>query len=488
MSPLDETFRYDAEWNPNAWLKMTALTMELPGMNHLFAMAKSNEPFNMGTSGDFAKAEWFRDVFERFGYEGIWLRRLHYRMCHSEEPLYMWDGQEYLNTQYCWKKLDVASKVARVLRLVDPYKLSEQRNKANPTLNQRGSAVPNPSFQADFEGYGRSLPVAQGAHSLPDVFGFSDYEHPTFSLEGYDYSPDMQPIHIEVWSEVEDAPLHSVAYEHGCNYVPGLGFQSLTAIKALLTRLEESKRPARILYVSDFDAPGMYMYNSVSRHLHFACWELEEIAGAVAPSVKVDSVAVTGEQVEELRIPRIPINEKDPRKAKWELLHGEGGVEVEALEATYPGYLEQVLAERITELQDSTLQRRVREQRSEARRVVREAIEEITDSHSDELDRIKERSEELEERYSALYGALSESVEARYQRLKERFDRHRRELQQDLQKVEDEVREELETLEVDLPNLPEAELAENQSRVWHFDSGRDFVDQTQHFRQKTGKE
>jgi hypothetical protein len=85
VAPIDETFRYEEDWNPNAWLKMQALSMGLPGMNRLFAMAKSNEPFNMGTSGDFEKAEWFADVFERFGYDGIWLRRLHYKMCHSEE-------------------------------------------------------------------------------------------------------------------------------------------------------------------------------------------------------------------------------------------------------------------------------------------------------------------------------------------------------------------------------------------------------------------
>lgn len=488
MTPIPETFRYDEDWNPNAWLTMTALSMELPGMNHLFAMAKSNEPFNMGTAGDFEKAEWFADVFERFGYDGIWLRRLHYKMCHSEEPLYMWDGEEYLNTQPCWKKLIAVSKLARVLRLVDPYKLSEKRNKARPTLNQRGVAVPSPSFEATFGGYEGSLPIAQGPGNLPRVYGFTPYEHPTFELEGYDYSPDMQPTLIEVWSEVEDAPLHHVAYRHGVNYVPGLGFQSLTAIKALLSRLEDSKRPARILYISDFDPAGTYMYNSVARHCHFACWELEELAGEVAPSIKIDNVAITREQVEELSIPRIPINEKDPRRAKWELAHGEGGVEVEALEATHPRYLERLLKERIEDRQDATLRRRVREQREEAERVMREALEEITEGHADKLREIQERSEALGERYSALYGALGERSAARYGRLKDRFDRHHKELEDDLREVAEQVQDELDNLEVDLPELPEAAPKEDESRAWYFDSAREFVEQTERFRRNVGKE
>lgn len=488
MAPIDETFRYEEDWNPNAWLKMQALSMGLPGMNRLFAMAKSNEPFNMGTSGDFEKAEWFADVFERFGYDGIWLRRLHYKMCHSEEPLYMWDGEEYLNTQPCWKKLIAASKLARVLRLVDPYKLSEKRNKADPTLNQRGVAMPNPSFQTTFGGYEGSLSIAQGPGNLPLVHGFTPYEHPTFELEGYDYSPDMQPTLIEVWSEVEDSPLHHVAYRHGVNYVPGLGFQSLTAIKALLSRLESSKRPGRILYISDFDPAGTYMYNSVARHCHFACWELEELAGEVAPSIKIDNVAITREQVEELSIPRIPINEKDPRRAKWELAHGEGGVEVEALEATHPHFLADLLKERVEDLQDSTLRERVREQREEAERVLREALEEITEEHAEKLRDLRERSEALADRYERLYGRLGEHVAGRYQRLKDRHDRHLEEIREDLREVEDDVRKDLENLEVDLPDLPEAASKEDESRVWYFDSAREFVEQTEHFRRKLGKE
>jgi hypothetical protein len=487
MSKIPEDFFYDETFNPHDWLAEYARERGVPA-NSLFAMAKANEPFNMGSPKDFEKARWFANVFQRFGYNDIWLRRLHYRMVHSDETLYLWDGDEYLNTAQCWNKLQVSSKVARVLRHVDPYMLSEKRNKATPTLRQRGVDVPDPDFEAHFEGYEGSLPLAQGASNLPKVYGFTPYAHPTFELSGYDYSPELQPILVEIWSEVEDASLHSVAWRHGVNYVPGLGFQSHTAIKTMLARLEASSRPARILYVSDFDPGGTFMYNSVSRHLHFACWELEEIAAEVAPSVKVDNVAITRGQVEELSIPRIPINEKDNRRAKWELAHSVGGVEVEALEATHPRYLERLLASRIADLQDASLEQRVREQRDEANRMMQEKIKEITDQHEEDLREIRERSEALARRYRTLYEKLSATTEARYERLKARHDRHLQEIEEDLQEVEDEVREELENLEVGLPDLPEATSKEDESRVWYFDSERDFGEQTEHFRRKLGKE
>jgi hypothetical protein len=71
------------ETNPNAWLKRMKRELGLKAAHKLLAMAASNDPFNKGTAGDFEKAEWFARVKAQFGYPGIYLRRLHYRMIHS---------------------------------------------------------------------------------------------------------------------------------------------------------------------------------------------------------------------------------------------------------------------------------------------------------------------------------------------------------------------------------------------------------------------
>src|SRR5215208_4736632 len=476
--------------NPNAWLKQKKKELGLRAAHRLLAMAGSNDPFNKGTDGDFVKAQWFADVYEEFGYYGIHLRRLHYRMVHSEQTLALWDGEtEYLNIERHWEKLQEASTAARILRLVDAHDFTEKRNKARPSLHQNAFGVPEPDYWVEPPTYRHALPEAQDASDLPQVFDFTPYDAPTFEVTGYEYSAEMQPYVVEIWSEAEDSILHSLALQFGINYVPGLGFASLTAIKTMLRRIEASGVPGRILYVADFDPAGQAMPISVARHCQFACWELEELAGEEAPHIKVDNVAVTAEQVERLGIPGIPIKETDTRKARFELQHGErSAVEVEALEAIHPGELARILRKRIEELLDPGLADQVESAREEAHNLVKEALDEIQDEYREDLEDIAQRARAIAERYQILYEHLGSEVAERYRKLSERFERHVEPLREELETIEDEVRGAATDLDLDLPDLPEGEASENEDRVWLFDSERDFVDQTEHFRKIQGKD
>jgi hypothetical protein len=477
------------ELNPNAWLKRKKKSLCLRAAHQLLAMAASNDPFNKGTAGDFEKAKWFARVYEEFGYPGIHLRRLHYRMVHSDETLTLWDGvTEYLNIERHWEKLQEASIAARILRKVDANDFTEKRNKARPTLLQGVSGVPEVGYWAEAPTYGDALPLAEDATDLPRILGFSEFASPTYGVHGYDYSPELQPNVVEIWSEAEDATLHSLASRYGINYVPGLGFASLTAIKTMLGRLEASDKPGRILYVSDFDPAGQAMPISVARHCQFACWELELLAGEYAPSIKVDNVAVTREQVEQLDIPRIPIKESDFRKARFELTYGEGAVEVEALEAIRPGALERILEERIEDLLDTDLERKVTVAGLEARQVVSGEIKQIQEEHDAELEDIARRARDIEERYGRLYSALGEQVAQRYQRLANRFARHMAPLEEQLERIEGEERQAIEGLDIDLPEIPEGDSNEDEEREWLYDSERDFLEQTERFRKAQGKD
>jgi hypothetical protein len=203
---------YDTEiFTPNHWLKKLKQELGLRAKERLFAMSENNDPFNKGTKGDFQKAEWFRDVYEKFGYHGIHLRRLHYRVVHSDETVFMWDGQtEYLNTERCWDKLVEASTTARILRVVDAYDFSERRNKAVPVLHQDGTRPEEAGYWIEPPDYTGVLPMAQGAYSLPRVLGFSGYNRPDYGVYGYDYDPKLQPNVVEIWSEKsgDDAIFH----------------------------------------------------------------------------------------------------------------------------------------------------------------------------------------------------------------------------------------------------------------------------------------
>jgi hypothetical protein len=79
-------------------------------------------------------------------------------------------------------------------------------------------------------------------------------------------------------------------------------------------------------------------------------------------------------------------------------------------------------------------------------------------------------------------------VAERYRKLAERFERHMVPLRDEVAVIEEEVRQAVENLDVDLPELPEGELDEDEEREWLFDSKREFVEQTDHFRKAQGKE
>ena len=53
------------------------------------------------------------------------------------------------------------------------------------------------------------------------------------------------------------------------NLQTGLGELSITATLALVHRLEQALKPARIFYVSDFDPAGQSMPVSVSRKVEY---------------------------------------------------------------------------------------------------------------------------------------------------------------------------------------------------------------------------
>ena len=95
----------------------------------LIALAPANDPFYVGTDGDLAKAEWFANLWDRFGYgAGVHLRRVHYQIISQDSPVLMPNGKPYENTEDCWKFLGPASQAARYLGLVDPADFVDRRN------------------------------------------------------------------------------------------------------------------------------------------------------------------------------------------------------------------------------------------------------------------------------------------------------------------------------------------------------------------------
>ena len=311
----------------------------------LIALAPQNDPFYVGTPGDRVLGEWFADLWRRFGYtRGVHIRRVHYQAVSQQTPILLPDGTPYENTEDCWGVLGKASKFARYLELVDPAAFVDRRN-PDPAV-----FVPAPTFgpsvSLDGQLWGDEI-------DLPD---FPDL--PNYTLQGY---TGAQSYHLEVWCEKStmNDVLIPLCQRYGANLQTGVGELSITATLAMVQRLEASGKPARIFYVSDFDPAGQSMPVSVARKAEYFIRKDD-----LDLDVRLFPVVMTVDQVRHYNLPRTPIKETERLKQSFEHQHGTGAIELDALEALYPGELRRILSGYIEQYYDTTLSDRVMEARS----------------------------------------------------------------------------------------------------------------------------
>src|SRR6266516_1880627 len=95
----------------------------------LIVLAPQNDPFYTGTPNDCALAEWFAGLWHAFSYSsGVHIRRVHYQIVSQKPPVLLPNGTPYENTVESWDMLNLASKAARYLGLVDPASFHDRRN------------------------------------------------------------------------------------------------------------------------------------------------------------------------------------------------------------------------------------------------------------------------------------------------------------------------------------------------------------------------
>src|SRR6266699_2576544 len=125
-------------------------------------------------AGDWALAEWFASLWQAFRYTSkVHIRRVHYQIVSQNPPVVMPNGLPYENTEGCWNLLNLASKAARYLQLVDPEAFVDRRN-------------PEAVVYASSRLWGSQL-------RLPD---FPDL--PAYRVSGYE---PVQAFHLECWCE-----------------------------------------------------------------------------------------------------------------------------------------------------------------------------------------------------------------------------------------------------------------------------------------------
>ena len=337
-------------------------------VNDLLALAPQNDPFYAGTPTDEAQAAWFADVWRRAGYvSGVHLRRVHY-WCVSQQHLTLHNGKPYRNTDTCWNYLTQASKMARYLGLVQIEDIADNKN-------------PDPHVFARYfhnkVGYSIETP---------------DLNEPTVYSYGL-HLPDVQPYHLEVWCEKStmNDVLLPVCEAYGANLLTFEGEVSITACYDLVQRIQDSKgKPCRVWYISDFDPAGNNMPVAMSRKIEYM---LQRYGHDF--DVRIQSLVLTLEQVQQFQLPRTPIKESEKRAASFEEAFGTGAVELDALEALYPGILGNIVRQAISPYFSTQAAAEIEQKQQALGRAVRTQINAITAKYQVEIEAVRQMLEEI---------------------------------------------------------------------------------------------
>ncbi len=427
----------------------------------LLALDRNNDPFFAGSPAQLRDAEWFAELWERYGFEsGTHLRRIHYRLV-SYEGVVLPDGTPYENTERCWGILNDAGRSARHLGLVAPELFVDRRN---PEPHRFMFArQEEPGWYYDFAPW--SLPRIQS--SLGAYLPF-----PEVWATGYGYEHNLQPYHVEVWCEKStmNEELLPLCERYGADLITGVGFMSITSVVQMLGRVGELGKPARILYIADFDPAGSGMPVGVARQTEFG------LARRYSGDIRLEPLILTARQIRDYSLPRTPIKDDDLRRHNWEAIHGAGAVELDALEALYPGEFARIVEEGLGAFRDPDLPRDAREREEEAQDALERDVDEALSEEREEVSAVLREVSEITARYEARLSELDDSLQAELAPYRPR-----------LESVRQAVQSRMASLEPDLPDLPEG-FATPDDEGWLFDSRRGYMEQLDSYKRRKGGE
>jgi len=441
---------------PNERLRATAAALGR-SMKSLLVMDAKNDPFNTGTATHVAAAEWVAGIHARHPAVTTHLRRLHYKAV--DDPTPKPDGTRHLNTEKNWKWLLDAGKWARDLQLIPDVDVIDRRSSAW----QWNDARPlwwrprhgHPLLIADAIPPDIDDPDVIESLSLkidpPSVSTFYDYDH-----------TDDVRIGVVVEKSTVDDVLVPLCQRLHLDYLAATGYTSRVRIGEWLRH--DPDRPARLLYISDFDPAGDKMPRAFARALEFLIMrDGDKIDAAVQP------LALTVDQVHHYQLPTIPMDMDVDRaviakRQKFMDKYGvPGAVELDALVTRHPGELERLIADAVADIRDQTLRVRLADARDDAA----QAVDAVWQRH-------QPRVRAAEADILPAFVAAREAFQAALAEIDT----------SDLDAALDAVNEELEQL--DLPDRPQVERIDRE-HDWLFRSDRSYLQQLDHYRIGDGR-
>lgn len=449
-------------------------------------MGHETDPFYQGMPSQVRDAQWFEKLWVQMGYQGktgIHLRRMHYRIDAQRDPVPLpriikEKGEvfeHYTLSNGCWFFLVDAGRAARYLGEVPFDAFVDRRNPdaeihdfAGPTKAEFTWGVGEDEFDAHFSGFrGGSLPSFGSFNDLPNLLSWRE---------------SMDRIYLlEIWAEksTQNDILVPICREHKVNLVTGLGELSITQVNELVAnRIAAADRPTRIFYISDFDPKGILsMPQAVGRKIEWMLRNQE-----IALNVKMCPLILTPTQAETYDLPRNPIKKSENLKKRFEELYGEGAVELDALEALYPGELARIVNDALRPYSQASIEDWIDERYSDFESDIKDAEEIVLGSFQEEIYDLGERRKEIAENLQPLINELEE----KRREIMEQVGEHSEEIEQlseDWRELYGYVSEAMENVSIsdghanEIAEAIEGVSVEEEDENWLFDSSRSYQDQ-----------
>lgn len=475
-------------------------------VNDLIALSSANDPYYVGKPAQVRDAEWFVSLWQGFGYgDGVHLRRVHYQAQAQWPPISLpvaltWTVKDgplagrkqstdvYINNEQCWSYLTKAAKYARYLGLVDAGSFVDRRNPAaiinahNPDPDAYDYQDPEP--RAEIGGGWHTKRTDElwdtddnDKYALPelpelDALPYELPDTPWLKARGYVGTP--QGYLVEIWAEKStmDDVLNPLCQQYGVNYIRGLGEMSISSVIDFLNRVKDAGRPARILYVSDFDPAGHQMPVSVSRKIEFYLEALRDEGHDIA----LQPIVLTPGQIDTYQLPPAPVKDSDKRKASWDALYGtSAAVELDALEALRPGELGKVVKAEILNYYDPRYNGTLHNAQYGFQHLLDDDQNEVIASYEDEIDALAADYDDLQGEWETTRERFNERVAG----FQADIETHRAELENITERAADlhqTIKNDLETVDVEAPEIPAPDLPEEGDGVLYA-SSRNYFEQ-----------
>jgi hypothetical protein len=343
----------------------------------LTVLAHGNDPFSIGTLNNHRDGRWFAEQLMSTA-AIIHLRGLHYvivaradvrkprpndRACRGGDSLDgPWTGEVYVNSAEDWEwLLEDAAKSARWLGYV-PFDRLRDNRAGEPIIKRRALVEPEALIRSGLAvvvDHGETVMQVEGADDglpLPELKNFRPRQKYVFAIFGEKSSLFGEIDPVAEWLEA-DLYLET-------------GEQSISHAYDLAYRAALDGRTLVVVTITDFDPAGRQMTTSIARKLR--------AFHVLMPRFKYRLIeaGVTYEQATRFDLPSTPLKETEKRKDRWLERFGREQTELDAMLALHPGELSRAVEEKLTPYFDDTLAGRTVEAEADWREEVETRIAE----------------------------------------------------------------------------------------------------------------